>query len=311
MKSFPDALDVNASGMRVAIVAARFNDDVVGPLLDCAVETLRNAGASDRDVVVHRVPGAFELPLAARLLARTGNFDGIVALGAVIRGETPHFDFVCNEAARGINDVSLEFELPVGFGVITALSDEQAMARAGGAVGNKGEEATRAVIEMIALARTLKKMSGSPSDKKALDAKRAHVRARSRARRLAMQGLYQWQLTEQPVQDIMAQQKLGNEYPTVDPEHYRLLIRTATKERERLDELLSPALNIPEDQLDPIERAVMWCAIIEFEQCMDVPYRVVINEAVEVAKRFGGTDGHRFVNGVLDRLATQLRPGGR
>lgn len=157
MKSFPDALDVDATGMRVAIVAARFNEAVVGPLLECATQTLRQAGANDDDVAVHRVPGAFELPLAARLLARSGDFDGIVALGAVIRGETPHFDFVCNEAARGINQVALEFELPVGFGVITALSDEQAMARAGGRVGNKGEEATRAVIEMIALARTLKR----------------------------------------------------------------------------------------------------------------------------------------------------------
>ncbi|MFK8015558.1 MAG: transcription antitermination factor NusB [Gammaproteobacteria bacterium] len=144
----------------------------------------------------------------------------------------------------------------------------------------------------------------------AAEAKRAHVRQRSRARRLAMQGLYQWQMTEQPVQDIMAQQKEGNEYPTVDPEHYRLLMRAATKDRARLDTLLAPALDRPADQLDPIERAIIWCAIIEFEQCIDVPFRVVINEAVEVAKRFGGTDGHRFVNGVLDKLAASLRPSG-
>lgn len=154
-------------------------------------------------------------------------------------------------------------------------------------------------------------MTGSIADKKNLDAKRAHVRARSRARRLAMQGLYQWQLTQQPVQDIMAQQKLGNEYPTVDPEHYRLLLRTGTQDSARLNDVMRPALNIAEDQLDPIERAIMWCAIVEFEQCPDVPFRVVINEAVEVAKRFGGTDGHRFVNGVLDRLAPTLRPSGR
>lgn len=142
------------------------------------------------------------------------------------------------------------------------------------------------------------------------DNKRAMIRKRSRARRLAMQGLYQWQMTGQPVQDIMAQQKDSDEYPTADPDHYRLLMRSATADRERLDTLLGPALDRPADQLDPIERAVMWCAIIEFEQCIDVPFRVVINEAVEVAKRFGGTDGHRFVNGVLDKLAATLRPSG-
>ncbi|MFK7886668.1 MAG: transcription antitermination factor NusB [Gammaproteobacteria bacterium] len=142
------------------------------------------------------------------------------------------------------------------------------------------------------------------------DAKRAMVRARSRARRLAMQGLYQWQMTGQPVQDILAQQKDSDEYKTVDVEHYRLLLKSAVEERERLDTLVEPALDRPSDQLDPIERAILWCALVEFEKCIDVPFRVVINEAVEMTKRFGGTDGHRFVNGVLDKLAPQLRPSG-
>lgn len=153
-------------------------------------------------------------------------------------------------------------------------------------------------------------MSNTKRGGQAGEAKRQHVRQRSRARRLAMQGLYQWQMTDQPVQDIMAQQKGGDEYPTVDPDHYRLLMRSATSDRARLDTLLAPALDRPADQLDPIERAVIWCAIIEFEQCIDVPFRVVINEAVEVTKRFGGTDGYRFVNGVLDKLAATLRPSG-
>ncbi len=144
----------------------------------------------------------------------------------------------------------------------------------------------------------------------AADAKRALVRARSRARRLAMQGLYQWQMTGQPVQDILAQQKAGEEYKTVDADHYRLLLKTAIEQSERLNELVLPALDRPADQLDPIERAILWCALIEFEKCIDVPFRVVINEAVEMTKRFGGTDGHRFVNGVLDKLAPQLRPSG-
>ena len=152
--------------------------------------------------------------------------------------------------------------------------------------------------------------STSKRGNSAVDAKRSMIRKRSWARRLAMQGLYQWQMTDQPVQDIMAQQKDSDEYVTADADHYRLLMRAATADRERLDALLGPALDRPAEQLDPIERAVLWCAIIEFEQCIDVPFRVVINEAVEVAKRFGGTDGHRFVNGVLDKLAATLRPSG-
>ncbi|MEM6639298.1 MAG: 6,7-dimethyl-8-ribityllumazine synthase [Pseudomonadota bacterium] len=155
MKSFPDAMGIRVDGARVAVVAARFNAEVVEPLVDKALATLDAAGVSDDHRPVFRVPGAYELPLAAKWLAEQGRCDGIVALGAVIRGETPHFDFVCNEAARGLNDVALTHGLPVGFGVITADSDAQAMARAGGAVGNKGEEAALAVIEMVDLSRRL------------------------------------------------------------------------------------------------------------------------------------------------------------
>lgn len=144
----------------------------------------------------------------------------------------------------------------------------------------------------------------------AADARRAHIRARSRARRLAMQGLYQWQLTGQLVQDIIGQQREADEFRGVDEEHYRRLIRTGVSEHERLDAVLAPVLDRPADQLDPIERAILWCAIIELEQCLDIPFRVVINEAVEIARRFGGTDGHRFVNGVLDKLARTIRTSG-
>ena len=140
--------------------------------------------------------------------------------------------------------------------------------------------------------------------------KRAYVRARSRARRLAMQGLYQWQLTQHGVDELLAQQRDSDEFRTVDEEHYERLLRTAIQRAEHFDALLSPVLDRPADQLDPIERAVLMCALVELEDCLDVPYRVVINEAIDIAKRFGGTDGHRFVNGVLDKLAPSLRPAG-
>lgn len=156
MKAQPSALQLDASGMCVALVAARFNDDIVGRLLECAHGTLVGLGANAEDVVTRRVPGAFELPLAAMVLAKSGMFDGVVALGAVIRGDTPHFDFVAGECARGLNDVQLATGVPVGFGVITSDNLAHAEARAGGSKGNKGEEATLAVVEMIALLRELR-----------------------------------------------------------------------------------------------------------------------------------------------------------
>ncbi|MEO1574840.1 MAG: transcription antitermination factor NusB [Pseudomonadota bacterium] len=140
--------------------------------------------------------------------------------------------------------------------------------------------------------------------------KRAHIRERSRARRLAMQGLYQWQMTGHDVNELLAQQRAGDEFRTVDAEHYERLLTTAIAKADHMDELLAPVLDRPADQLDPIERAVLFCALVEFEDCLEVPFRVVINEAVDITKRFGGTDGHRFVNGVLDKLAPTLRPAG-
>ena len=134
---------------RVAVVAARFNAFVVDRLVEGALSTLRAHGFGEPDVDLSRVPGAFELPVAAETLAATGSYRGIIALGAVIRGETPHFDFVAGECARGLTDVSLRHGLPVAMGVITCDDVDQARARAGGNVGNKGEEATLAALEMM------------------------------------------------------------------------------------------------------------------------------------------------------------------
>ena len=153
MKQKPGGHGLSAAGMKVALIAARFNDGIVSKMLRGAEETLRELGASEEQILSVRVPGAFELPLAANALARSGQFDGIVALGAVIRGETPHFDFVAGECAAGLNRVQLDYGLPVGFGVITTDTVEHAQARAGGSAGNKGEEAALAVIEMIAFLR--------------------------------------------------------------------------------------------------------------------------------------------------------------
>ena len=139
------------AGRRFAVVASRFNETVTRPLAEGAVDALTRHGAAFDDVDVVWVPGAWELPMAVRQLASVGRYDGIVAVGAVIRGETPHFDFVAGEASRGLADVSAQFDVPVGMGLLTTDDMAQAEARAGGAHGNKGWDAAMATIEMVDL----------------------------------------------------------------------------------------------------------------------------------------------------------------
>ena len=137
-------------GRRFAIVSSRFNELITERLVRGAQACLREHGVAAGDVVVHHVPGAWELPLAAQWLARQG-FDGVIAIGCVIRGDTPHFEYVAGAAAEGLARVSLDESVPVAFGVLTVETEEQAMARAGGREGNKGWEAALAVLEMAAL----------------------------------------------------------------------------------------------------------------------------------------------------------------
>jgi len=145
----------SAKGLRIAIVAARFNHFVVDKLVAGAVETLSSAGISAQDLDIVRVPGAFEIPLAARKLAASHHYDAIITLGAVIRGGTPHFDYVAGECARGVSDAARDSGLPVVFGVLTCDTLEQATERAGGQHGNKGADAALAAIEMADLLRKL------------------------------------------------------------------------------------------------------------------------------------------------------------
>jgi len=140
---------------RIAIIAARFNESIVDNLVAGALDALRRHGADDAQLQLIRVPGAYELPLAARRLAATRQLDAIVALGVVIRGATPHFDYVCSECASGLSRVSMEFDLPIGFGVLTCDTIEQAVERSGSKAGNKGADAAMATIEMISVLRQI------------------------------------------------------------------------------------------------------------------------------------------------------------
>ena len=147
--------DFNARGLRFGIVASRFNDFIVDRLVDAAVDTLTKHGVTPSDIEVVRVPGAFETPLALKKLADTRRFSALIALGCVIRGATAHFDYVAGEASRGIAHVSIAHDVPVGFGLLTVDTIEQAIERAGTKGGNKGADAALAAIQMATLFKKL------------------------------------------------------------------------------------------------------------------------------------------------------------
>jgi 6,7-dimethyl-8-ribityllumazine synthase len=147
----------DASGLRFAVVVSRFNESISVNLLNACSAELVRCGARPEDIDVAWVPGAFEIPIAARALASSGRYDALVALGSVIRGGTPHFDYVCRGVTDGLREVMRDTSVPVGFGVLTTDDGEQAFARSGGEHGNKGEEAARAAIEMTRLMTRLGK----------------------------------------------------------------------------------------------------------------------------------------------------------
>ena len=147
--------DFTASDARFAIVASRFNGFIVESLIAGALDTLHRHGVVEANIDLIRVPGAFEMPLAAQQLAASNRYDGIIALGAVIRGSTPHFEYVAGECTKGLAMVSLQHSIPVGFGVLTTDTIEQAVERAGTKAGNKGADATLSVLEMVSLLRRL------------------------------------------------------------------------------------------------------------------------------------------------------------
>lgn len=146
---------LRAEGLRVAIVASRWNDLIVSRLVGGAQDALRRLGAHDNDLTLVRVPGSFEIPLAAKKLASGGRYDAIICVGAIIRGETPHFDYIAAEVTKSMAAASLETGVPIAYGIITADTVEQAINRAGVKAGNKGFEAAMAAVEMANLLKEL------------------------------------------------------------------------------------------------------------------------------------------------------------
>ncbi|MGC5326749.1 6,7-dimethyl-8-ribityllumazine synthase [Brevibacillus sp. SYSU BS000544] len=145
------------TGLRMGIVAGRFNEFIVSKLVGGATDALKRHGVNEEDIEIAWVPGAFEIPLIAQKMAESGKYDAVITLGAVIRGSTPHFDYVCNECAKGVASISLRTGIPTIFGVLTTDSIEQAIERAGTKAGNKGWEAATAAIEMASLSKQFAK----------------------------------------------------------------------------------------------------------------------------------------------------------
>ncbi len=154
----------NGTGRRFAVVGSRFNEEITSKLVEGALECLVKHKTSLDDIDVVWVPGAWELPAAVERLLASDRYDGIVAVGAVIRGDTPHFDYVAGEASRGLSELQREFNVPIGFGLLTTDNDAQAEARSGGAHGNKGWDAALAALEMVDLFARLDHAHDEPGD---------------------------------------------------------------------------------------------------------------------------------------------------
>ena len=143
--------DLNAEGFKIGIVVSRFNDFITGRLMDGAVDVLVRHGVKDKDIDIVKVPGAFEIPMTAKKMCAGNKYDAVLCLGAVIRGATPHFNYVSGEAAKGVGNLAMEASIPVLFGILTTENLEQAIERAGAKSGNKGAETALAAIEMVSL----------------------------------------------------------------------------------------------------------------------------------------------------------------
>ncbi len=235
------------------------------------------------------MPGALESPLALQRLAQTGDYDALVALGAVIRGDTYHFEIVCNESASGVSSVALEFGIPIGNGILTCDTDAQAQAR----MDQKGFEAAQAALEMANLFRRSMTQTSPAGGARANWCCRASISGSSPATARASVR-----------DDLVGEPRLPARRPAVlrrAVARRRRRLRRAARRRSRRTSTRKPA------ELSPIERAILVIGAWELRERLEIPYKVVINEAVELAKSYGGTDGHRFVNGVLDKFAADVR----
>ena len=293
---------VAAPNAKVAVVIARFNSFINESLLEGAIDALKRIGqVKDENITIVRAPGAYELPLVARRLAESKKFDAIVALGTVIRGGTAHFEYVAGEASSGLGKVAMDAEIPVAFGVLTTENIEQAIERAGTKAGNKGAEAALTALEMVNLIQQIDAAEIMTEQKQV-----KKPSARRRARECTVQALYSWAVSGNTAEQVELAFVLDQDMDGVDKPYFRKLFRQTIENIETVDFSISPYIDRTFDELDPIETAILRLAVYELHFELDVPYKVVINEAIEVAKVFGADESHKYINGVLDKIAPAL-----
>jgi len=318
----PQRLDVSPIARpddRYAVVVSKYNSDITDRLCEAAVTTLGQHGVSDERIVVVPVPGSFEIPVVAEQLARSGHYDAIVCLGAVIQGETTHHEYINHQVAEGIRTAAQRTGIPVAFGVLTCQNLELALDRAGGKMGNKGHEAAMAALETLATLRAIgepveaapetdDENDGEGEDEE--DAEMADDQAdpkRRRARQAAVQALYQIDLNPDMPPAALTEFLDGE---LSDPQLRAFagqIVKGVSTRRVELDEHInSNSENWSLSRMAGTDRNILRLAAWELLHS-DVPFRVVLDEAVELAKTFGDARSPDFVNGVLDAMVPETR----
>ena len=272
--------NADGSDLKIGIVSARFNDWACDAMFASCYEELKAHGVKDENIVVTTVPGALEIPGALVMLYEGyPDLDALVAIGCVIRGETYHFELVANESSRGVTDFVMTEGISVANCILTVENEEQAKVR----VQEKGADAARVALEM----GNLRRFCGR--------------------RVMALQGVYQWLMSHTDPEAIDAAALEAEDFDKADQAFYRELLHGVTEEFPSLEASYAPHIDREVTSLSPIERAILLIGTYELKNTT-TPYRVVINEAVELAKSFGGSDGFKYVNGVLDKMVPELRP---
>lgn len=292
---------------RYALVVGRFNSFVVESLVSGAVDALVRHGVAESEITIIRAPGAFEIPLVTQKVAQQGGFDAIIALGAVIRGGTRTSNTWPASAPRAWPrcPCSSASRSP------SASSPSTPSSRPSSAPAPR--PATRAPKprcrpwKWSACWRSWRPSEQSRQRQPGSQAAEGKTAARRKARSLAVQALYSWQIAGQPLHEIEAQFRTDNDFSEVDGAYFHEILHGVPRQKSELDSTFEPCLDRPLAEIDPVELAILRLSTYELRNRIDVPYKVVINEGIELAKTFGATDGHKFVNGVLDKLAPRLR----
>ena len=274
---------------RIGVVHSRFNEEICNALLESARAELARSGTEAEFV---SVAGALEIPLALQWMAQSGRFDALVAVGAVIRGDTYHFEIVCNESARGVMDVALQFGVAGG----QRHPHHGGRGAGAGAQGQGRRSGARRGRDGAPQARAGGKMALKPAGR---------TTARRRAREIALQALYAWKLAGG---DAHEHAHTLEGWDRCDQPFAAELIAQVVGRNEALEKCIAPHLDRSLASLSPVERVILLIGAYELSARPETPFKVVLNEAIELGKSYGGTDGHKFVNGVLEKLAREFRP---